>query len=437
MRRVTETILYLWLFIVACEAVIRYVLVEMGVPSLIYVKDILLIGLFLYFILCTITRMRLEKVLLTCFVLLLYGMLVGVVNGIGLIQVLFGVKMYLAFFVGFIAVYALKLERECFVTIFRFLVPVVLLGIVIELFVTPPWQSFEYEAYGVAIEGARQWSSFGIPRASGFGRTSFETAMLLFSLCTLFLIATLDFDNRPYRRARWFDWLLFFAAFVGVVITTAKTSILAFIMLFLFYVIARLYLVAKQTIRRPAEVTLKVLLVLMLLYGVIPPIVSAVAPSVGRDLLASDDLLTIILSASYIQRLAVVWPAAYALLSPVFLVLTGRGVGGIGQAQKYLEPELYNPGDNLYVYLLVDFGLVVLVLLLLYLLYKVITVNLNKGESFCFLFFCVALFTFGGTANVIESAPLMLTLGLLFGLWNRARTGRQNSNPPEKKQAPA
>ncbi|HUV30387.1 MAG TPA: hypothetical protein VMY05_04750 [Acidobacteriota bacterium] len=419
MKRLTEAILYAWFLIVACEAPLRLLCVRAGVPSFIYVKDVLLVGLFVYFIIYTTSVARINKVVLTLFALGLYGLVVGLINGLDPLQVLFGLKILLTLFVGFLAVYVLGLETGFFVRLFRVFVPIVLAGIVLDLLFKLPWTGLEYEAFGVSIEASRRWWVFGMSRLGGFGRASFETAIMLFALCALYLTTTCNGPVTYGTRARVYDVVLLILSFAGIVLTTAKTSILAFVILFVFYVLARIRTGRRTAGRALANVGVKVLMVMIFLYGLIPPVLALESPTSLVNLLHTDSGILSRLAASYVLRMEEMWPRAFQLLSEPYMVVTGRGLGGIGMPQKYFEPGLANAADNVWVYLVVDFGIIVLGLLVAYLLHKILFLRLSGGSNLYFFAFCMSLFAYGATLNVIESPTLMMTLGFLLAFWKR------------------
>ena len=419
MKKITEKLLYLWFLLIVFEAPLRFFYFKLGLPSLVYFKDFLLIIIFVYFVIYTLSTLRINKFMLAIIAVIIYGVVVGLINQLSLLQVLFGLKIWLSFFVGFIALYTLDSKEKFFLNLFRIYVPIILVGIFLDLFFELPWSGFEYETFGHAIEGSRSWTTFGLSRIAGFGRSSFASAILLFCLSALYL--TLRSLSSKKEKFSWkiYDNLLLVLSFAGIVITTSKTSILSFLILVLFYVLIKFYTTFKNIFRWITLIFVKFLLGLIFLYGFIPPIVSLVSPKAITNYLSSGDILMKAIFLSYIDRMEVVWPNAIQLLSKPYMIITGRGLGGIGAAQQYFEPGLYNPADNIYIYLLVDFGVVVLSLIIIYLLKKMLFLKFADKKNIFFYIFCLILFLYGATINVIESSILMITLGFLSALWNQ------------------
>jgi hypothetical protein len=417
MNGTVRKLIYLWFFITACEAPLRYGLYHAGFPVFIYIKDIFLVAIFLYFIIRTTFIARINRLVLILLGVILYGIIIGLLNGLALLQVLFGVKIYLPFFIGFLAIYSFRLDRAFFVRLFHIFVPIILFGLLLDLLFELPWAGFEYEAYGVSIEAARKWWALALPRLSGFGRASFETAILLLSLSALYLAAYLSTPESFSRRVKLRNAVLLSLSFVGAILTTSKSSVVAFLFLAFFCLLMTACGKYGDAIGRVSGLTLKLLLILILLVGIVPPAMALTSPTILTDHLSPDSAVLSMLSASYIERMQTMWPEAFGLLSPGYMFIVGRGIGGIGAAQHYFEQSAYNAADNLYIYLLVDFGMIFLVLFCLYLLYHVLLPSPLKKRSFHFYLFCLILFAYGATLNVIESPTLLMTLGFLLALW--------------------
>ncbi|MEW5923018.1 MAG: hypothetical protein AB1746_03435 [Candidatus Zixiibacteriota bacterium] len=423
MKNLTEKVLYIWFGFIIFEAPLRFFFFKAGVPSLVYLKDILLIGIFVAFALEATITAKMNKLMLSLLTLVLYAAVVGLINGLAPMQVAFGMKIVITFFVGFMAVYTLGLKKGFFISLYRIFTPIIILGLLLELLFDLPWIGFEYEAYGVIIPGSISWWTLDLPRLSGFGRVSYETAILLVCLSTLYLAVSLN--NNNYFPAKWkvYDRIFLFLSFIGIILTTAKSSIFAFLMLILFYVLMKKATAVSGRFNHIAGAVIKVLMIIILLYGVMPPVLAAVSPGTLTGYLNSDDLILKAISASYVERMEIMWPDAYKLLSSGYMYFTGRGLGGVGASQKYFEPELYNAADNVYVYMLVDFGIIILPIILGLLIFKNLTLRINNRQNIFFLTFSLIFFSFGATLNVIESPTLMICLGFLLALWDRGGKG--------------
>jgi hypothetical protein len=81
-----------------------------------------------------------------------------------------------------------------------------------------------------------------------------------------------------------------------------------------------------------------------------------VAERYYKDKVATAEASTVTSVSSFEQRVTATWPDGLALPSRGGHWLTGRGLGGIGVAQMYFEPSIFNSGDNFFVYLWGAFG---------------------------------------------------------------------------------
>jgi hypothetical protein len=315
-----------------------------------------------------------------------------------------------------ILVQLLSTHPDVLIRLFRVFVPVVSLGVFLDLVLDLPWSGFTYDAYGISVEGSRMWHTFGIERLAGFGRASFETAIILFSLSALYLIDLIAFRRGSHFQSGRYDRILFVVAAAGIVLTTSKSTLAACLAMGVFVLTVWRFRL-RRDVTPVASLAVKALTVFLLLFAVLPPILSKTRPDLMRNLIHSDNRIMAMFSASYLERYERMWPEAFLLLADSGAWVTGRGVGGIGMAQKYFEPGLTNAGDNLFVYLLVDFGLVITSLLILVLAAAVFKLQIGQWRHVYLGGFLVIMLTYGATLNVIESPTLMLTIGLLLGLW--------------------
>ena len=58
------------------------------------------------------------------------------------------------------------------------------------------------------------------------------------------------------------------------------------------------------------------------------------------------------------------WPEAIELIHDSGNSLLGRGIGGLGTSQLYFEHDLYNPGDNMFIHIWANYGIIFLILLI-------------------------------------------------------------------------
>ncbi|MEW6016255.1 MAG: hypothetical protein AB1690_13165 [Candidatus Zixiibacteriota bacterium] len=421
MIELRKGMLLFWLVIIIMEAPLRYYSSALGFPGIVYLKDFVLLLIFLYFLVLIFKRKRIDALILIILAGVAYGCLVGMLNGLSISQVAFGAKMFLPFVVAFIAVYYLQVERDFLGTMFRWLVPVVLLGILLELFGELPWKGEQYSAFGVDIDASREWTTLGLPRLSGFGRASYETAAIILSLVALNLTATLVSSGEPKRATvRYYDYLLSTLSIAGIVVTTSKTAMLATVGLLISAVLIKFALERRAKGDR-ASLGLKLFILFFALFGMIPPAIAAINPSYFSQVLDSDNLFWKAVTFSFVERMESTWPEALHLLDGGWRFLSGRGIGGIGASQFYFEPENYNPADNFYIYVLISFGIVFTAVVIAYLIKNLVLCKPSEQAGVPFFIFCLIIFVFGATMNIVESSILMFTLGILAGLWKHGK----------------
>jgi hypothetical protein len=429
MTRLTRYSLTVWLLIVVFEAPLRYLLAEAGQPQLIYIKDLILLALTGIVLITSIYTLRLSRTLLISLAVLVYGVLIGAWHGLPAPQVLFGLKIFLPFIVGLLIVRLAGLTPAHLVTAFRVITPVILLGLALDLWTDLPWTGLEYDFMGLSIEGSRAWSMSGLPRLAGFGRASYETASMLFCLASLYFIARSDLIRDRLAGINLMDTILLVMALAGIILTTFKTALFAFILLGVFWLACRRATGAGM-LSLPARASFRTLSLALVGYAIIPPVAAAVVPRAAARFLQTDNAALDLLSASFAQRLERMWPAAFDVLTAPHQLLTGRGIGGIGTAQLYFEPTRYNAADNLFVYLTVSIGtLLTLAAALLVVRHIIVSPARSDLKTAAGAVLILIMFAFGATISVAESTSLALTAGLCIAILNRVPLATKEQSP--------
>ena len=271
-----------------------------------------------------------------CGIYLLYA----VVNGLSLMQSVFGFYIWALFLLG---VLICAYEQEEFV--FRFL-PLAWLctvvGVIVNDVIAFPWTGMSYESHGIQMQMAVKWWAEGVDRLAGFSRASYSAAST-----TLFCLAYILSSQRYNLLTKT---LCYIASGIALYLTTSKTEI--FVLIALPLVMAG-YAYLKKAIpnsmiyynwARTSQLSMVVLIIIL-------PLV------LGSGSLFAIPNFDFFTSDSLIDRIEDTWPAAFALFSQSGNYLLGRGIGGIGMAQLTEEPFLYTYGDNLFVYVIVTGGL--------------------------------------------------------------------------------
>lgn len=420
MIRLTRLTLGAWLVLLVFDGAFRFVCTSLSVPWLAYVKDALLLSILGACSIHMAGRLSLHLVVLTVGGVIVYGALVGLLLGTSATAVIFGVKMFLPFLAGYLAMANGYTDFPYFVRLYRTITPWIILGVLLDLAMALPWEGWSYDFGGVTLEASRQWSTFGLARPAGFGRSSFETAIGLYTLLVLRVAAPAK-QVSSSRLLKAYDVLLGVALVGAIVLTTSKTSLLALGVLG----VASLLLLGTRRgtlVSYASRACLVALLLGALVLTLSPFLIPTGIASGLDDALGEYGLVPKLLFRSLVERAQDVWPRAIASMSGPLKPVTGKGLGGVGAPQLYFAPAQYNPADNVHVYLWLAFGTVIVSLMVLYLVVLVTRLARVSRPDTTLVAFLVTLLTFGSTLNVVEAPMLMMGLGVLLAAhelaWN-------------------
>ena len=383
-------VVYLATFVL--EAPLRYLLNSVGLEMMIYLRDILLIVTILYILVQHGFRSWIEPVFWVVVGLMMFHVLVAFFNGLGVFQVLFGLKIFLPMLFFLLVYSSIKHELEKLTTPMFVLFLIACGGVYVNALTPYPWEGLRYVVGGVEVEASRSWYTMGIEvkRIAGLSRSSFEAgiqAMLLGS----FLVA---FVGKPHIKV--LVWLMAGAA---IALTTSKGIGLAYLALTAF-------LIFRMSIPNYGNMYQKAMFIPLSIV-MLAPLVSGFLYEGASRLDATQKFFFY----SYIVRMEETWPRAFNLLADTGSEIFGRGIGGIGAAQKVFEGFAYNPGDNIFVYAYVSFG-IFSIFYFLFVLLKSQYLVLSRGGADLFAYMCISsALIFGLIANVIDSGIFTFFLG--------------------------
>lgn len=376
------------------QGLFRWLLSLVRLEPVIYVPRLILFSLI--FLLPVITPIVNKKVLLITVLFILHTIW-GIVNLRNSLQALFGLWVLAPFLLGLWSSREINLRQ--YKNLFIFLLFSATLGVLLNMFVSFPWSGLNIEVGGQIIEVSRQWTSFGVERYAGFSRASFNAAsqiLILGIYSTIFI---------KLKSLKIFVWLL--SGFT-IYLTNSKGCIFSWIVLTLFF--ATLVLFKNRNFFYLSWIIVAVILSFVIIALPISTIYTSYS-------INYSDYFSLILLASFEDRLTSVWPASFNLLSGFFYWLLGRGIGGIGVAQQYFETFQFSPADNLFIYLCVLFGLPISIFaifsLVLIVIKEVNSIFYSKMSQFkC----CTVLFilSYGNVVNILEEPVLAFFLGLLL-----------------------
>lgn len=379
--------------------VFRYLTVMTGTEVLNYVPPFLAILALCFYYADAISSGRLDYAMAALAVFLAVFALYAGVDSISFTQSAIGFYIWLPIFLGML----LRVQDQDDI-LFKWMLAIwaiAVAGMILNSVVEFPWTGTSYEVLGVQREVARKWAYLDYDRLAGFGRSSFTTSYLIVFYCCAIL------HSRKYPM---FIRLGCYAiSFVALFLSTSKTSLAlwAGIPIFLIgYEVCNLIFPPRLLLpyywAKVSVLTLLVLVIGLPLWSEIP------------SLLHDRQTFYFFSFASLLVRMQYAWPASLALLHEGGNVLLGRGIGGIGTAQKFAEPDLYMFADNLFVYVFVSTGAVGVVALF----YSFIA-NLrrdylcNRGQFEVTYLLLLYVLGIGITVNTVEGPFQALVLGIL------------------------
>lgn len=390
--RAALVLLFVFVLTEVTSGAIRYYAAQFHLTWLPYLPHMLLAASLLPLFFIYLVSEGVTPTFLT--VLFMFGsaLLYGTFNLSSASQVEFGLWIFVPFLFGIVALPAMVRGWRKMIPYALGLWAVAVLGVLINFVYTWPWFGFVYQVGATSIEASRSWATAGIhfARLPGFSRASFDTAPQIL-LLSLFLSGVL-------RRRWWIPvWVL---SGVAIVLTTAKTAIIMFI----------LFSITRAFRKNPSRKFWRHVPLALACFDILLPFSMLL---IRADWLSSSlPPLWDTLISSLFDRLQL-WPIWLRIIVEHGSLSLGRGMGGIGTAQQYFEPALYIPGDNIAVYLYGAFGVLGIIFLLVYGRSAArVRVSGQMGRFF-FLCACLVLLV-GGTLSIVEGGFLALVFGASF-----------------------
>jgi hypothetical protein len=380
----------------AFDSVIRWVLNMVHAAAAIYLRDADLI--IMAFLCCYLIARDGRSVIRTMlmFSITAVTVCVGLYSELNVAQMLFGLKVWLPLLVGFLLVEAGVLAVMDWRRIWWLVWFALCCGVLLNHFVEYPWSGLNVDVGDTSITANREWASGGIRRLSGFSRSSFDAAAAIL-LLYIYLICS-------YRGVAARLLLIVLSA-AAIALTTSKGVVAAF-----FATLCVLpWILYAKTPGGVAKFALSGAVLAVAAIGMVAPLMSE-GIQFPRLQVGTVEFW---LFASFVDRAWVTWPQSFSLLREGWQWLTGRGVGGIGAAQFQFEPSIYTPGDNFFVYIYVTAG-VVGAAFYIYFALSVLKLSLDQLSHRMASLVMLAVFAYGMTVNLIESATFALSLGAVF-----------------------
>lgn len=323
------------------EGTLRFYAASAGVPWVIYVKDLLLIGALAFGTVATLLTDMRNLAFLTVLALIVLGTFVGCVVLPDLRQPLFAAKTWLPLLCGTVVAQSMTAHPKLLLRSLTVLWIAAVAGVFLTWQWPAPWVGFTYEVGGVAIEGSRQWSIGDVDRVPGFSRASFDAA-----LQCIFFGAVIAAFARHYM----IGLLIWMVSGAAIYLTLSRSALAGVVVVAVVH--------AAISSGRMNQRLVKVLVVALAVAVVALPFAAQVYYKNKAEVM---DMSTVSSTSSFAERAMYTWPRGLALVERGGNWVTGRGFGGIGIAQQFYEPEIFNAGDNLFVYLWGALGLLGLV----------------------------------------------------------------------------
>lgn len=360
-------------------------------PPAAYLPTLMMVGCVVTLLLVDLLKQTLHLGVVFFVALLSFAFVIGAFSTPRIVQPIFALWVFVPVYFGLlVAPFALRSYPHKNMILCGLLL-LCAGGVVVQNSVTYPWVGLSYEIGGVEVAGAREWATAGKQRLSGLARSSFDVAGQILIFASLLALST------RFLLLRLLLWAL---SAYAISLSTSKGVFLSLLMV----------IASVELLRLQAANGLRAVIVLGYIWLLVPPILGWTKDwtELARTQINNP------LYGSFIDRMHDMWPRALELLTEHGYFIFGRGLGGIGVPVGMFEPKLANAGDNLFVYLLVIFGILVIPMMLLGLFVLLrMCAYLHHAAIQQALLLSVAVLWYGGVSNILEHAVMALAFGML------------------------
>ena len=403
LARVTSISFRLWLIVVCFEGFLRYYLGNIGLGSAVYARDVLLVVIAICALVDGVV-FRNQLLFISIAMLLLLAIGVGTLSGSRPNQIIFGLKVLIPLITG-LMVGCSTFTFPPMVKQAAFLCVICILGVLLtSRYRDLPWTKGNVqEVMGTTVINSREWNQDtgmggdSLVRSAGFSRASFGAATQILFLGIIVIS----------RTGSLFRWVIWPPVLIGIAATTSKGVIVAWAAC----TVASFSKVidggsgwARNTILTG---------VFLLLIGTPCLIFFETFDSAS----AQKGTVMAFLTDSFVERLNDMWPRCLALIeSGPFGGILGRGIG-VGIPAAYFQPEIANPGDNLFVFLAELFGVLAFPLMLISwtAMNRLNTLQFFRMDNETIWLAGLYVLTYGILANIIEDPLNAICLGCAVG----------------------
>jgi hypothetical protein len=312
-------------------------------------------------------------------------------------QGIFGIWSLVPFLYGCWASETILQQAQQRSTFIAVLLLSAIFGVLLNMVVAFPWVGLTLNVGGTTVVAASSLADLGITRYGGFANVSFTAAGQILALA-IWVMAYLE--SAPLAVLLWL------LCGTAIIITTTKGMILTYLILTGYFLTRRQ--IANALSMRVAWCAV---LFTFLLLDILLPLFDLVHPLT----INYHSVVQKLLLESFGARLSYMWPGSFSLLQDWTQWLSGRGIGGLGDAQTIFEPNREYAGDNIFVYMTVNFGLLLTIGFLAYFTLRVAIEFLNKRAHPLAFPFAMLFISYGLVVPIIDWPTLSLVFGLIFG----------------------
>ena len=389
-------VLLLYLFSFVAEAPIRYLLHLIGAEPLLYLRDAALLALVAIYFIKKLSVWKMNTFVLVATAVIGYFSVIGLIYIKSLAMVAFGIKILLPVMSGIIFFKSIMKRMETFkifVTLF-FLIAVA--GLIWDIYAVLPWESLTYKLGEFDVLAVKtEYIPGGFDRNTGFAGNPQKAAdQIMFFGFLLFALAR----NLGRKTVLYI--------LIGIILSRIRVKSLM-----------AAYILTLPIVLTPRTPTFRSIGKFYKIGLIVPLLIMIAVPMLGHlpyfDSLIYDESYEI-LFGSFRERLVGTWPAAFSLASEHGNKYLGRGIGGLGGGQAFFEPNLYNPGDNLFVHLYVMVG-VFSIVILFYLYWRSQSLELRRYDMDYFVFlFIYIVFFYGLASSGLEDGVMAILYGFVL-----------------------
>lgn len=377
------------------EALLRYGLMLTGMASMLYLREVIPLIIVAYLFLAWVYGERWPLWPLCMFAIITLHLVVGILFHTKLMQLVVGYKMFMTIFVGIVAAYHYPGSSKVLSRIAGVVLIITIAAISINKYLIFPWEGSQYETFFGAAELTKVWwTDGGLRRLSGFSRASYDAASVALVCVIIYLAGTTS------RMKALLAWIL---TGIAIALTTSKGA------LFAWCAVGIAAVFSNTGVR---VVVLRITLFIAAIICITVPLFfwnSTIAP---KDFYGAAGWWF----SSFADRISWTWPKAFSLLTENGSIIFGRGIGGIGTSQMFGDWWQFNPADNLFVYMIVSFGLLGIVYCGWMLSIVMHWAGQNRHINFMVYGLVASYFIYGIVMNMIEQPVMTLAFGFALGL---------------------